>query len=160
MDDDEQAQERLAEKLCAQLRKEFVGHFGAPLAGRISQIIPFLEFSQAEAAVIAHQMLVDMEREAKRRMRLAVDVADDVYVGNSRVAIRRDAEVSAAIVRDEGYSRETGARSIARAVERAALEPFVSQLLQSGDRFDENEPISHFAVEMNVDKEVEVRLQR
>ena len=110
--------------------------------------------------MIAHQMLVDMEREAKRRMRLAVDVADDVYVGNSRVAIRGDAEVSAAIVRGEGYSRETGARSIARAVERAALEPFVSQLLQSGDRFDENEPISHFVVEMNVDKEVEVRLQR
>ena len=159
MEGDEQAQRRLGDKLCGQLRQEFVGHFRAPLAGRISEIVPFVEFSPAEAAVIAHRKLVDLERMAMRRMKLALNAADDVYVGNSRVAICRDASVSEAIARD-GYTRETGARSIARAVERTAVDPLVTQLLESGDRFDENEPISHFVVDMNVEKEVEVRFER
>ncbi|RYP77670.1 hypothetical protein DL771_001038 [Monosporascus sp. 5C6A] len=59
--EDEEAQDKLVGKLCRQLRKEFIGHFGAPLGGRITEILPFLVFAPQEAAVIVHKVLMDLE---------------------------------------------------------------------------------------------------
>ncbi|KAF3063755.1 putative ATP-dependent Clp protease ATP-binding subunit [Daldinia childiae] len=155
--EDQDAQDKLVEKLCRQLRKEFTGHFGAPLSGRITEIIPFLIFSPQEAAVIAHRTLMDLESEVIQHVRLALNKEEDVYVGNINIRIKNDATVCSAITRDE-YDKKTGARSINQAVERMVQDPLVSQYLKDGDEFDENQPITSFVVDVDVDGEVEVRL--
>ncbi|RYP92608.1 hypothetical protein DL770_001250 [Monosporascus sp. CRB-9-2] len=155
--EDEEAQDKLVGKLCRQLRKEFIGHFGAPLGGRITEILPFLVFAPQEAAVIVHKALMDLETAVSRRVRLALNREEDVYVGNISIRIKNDATVCSIIARDE-YEKETGARSIAQAVERIVQDPLISQYLENGDRFEENQPIADFIVDVNVDKEVEVRL--
>ncbi|KAL7627036.1 hypothetical protein AAE478_003812 [Parahypoxylon ruwenzoriense] len=155
--EDEEAQDRLVGKLCRQLRSEFIGHFGAPLGGRITEILPFLTFSPQEAAVIAHRVLMDLETEVSRRVRISLNKEEDVYVGQIKIAIKNDATVCSTIANDE-YGKETGARSISQAVDRIIQEPLVSQYLRNGDEFDENQPFAHFIIDVNVDKEVEVRL--
>ncbi|KAI0119677.1 P-loop containing nucleoside triphosphate hydrolase protein [Daldinia grandis] len=155
--EDQNAQDKVVEKLCRQLRKEFTGHFGAPLSGRITEIIPFLVFAPHEAAVIAHRTLMALEDEVARHVRLALNKEEDVYVGNISIRIKNDATVCSAITRGE-YDKKTGARSINLAVERMVQDPLVSQYLKDGDEFDENQPITSFVVDVDVDGEVEVRL--
>lgn len=156
--EDEEAQDKLVGKLCRQLRKEFIGHFGAPLGGRISEILPFLVFAPQESAVIVHRALMDLETAVSKRVRLALDTEEDVYVGNISICVKNDATVCSALAHDE-YDKKTGARSIAQAVERIVQDPLIGQYLQNGDTFDENQPIAYFIVDINVDKEVEVRLR-
>ncbi|KAI1501795.1 P-loop containing nucleoside triphosphate hydrolase protein [Biscogniauxia marginata] len=155
--EDEEAQDRLVGKLCRQLRREFIGHFDAPLGGRITEILPFLVFAPPESAVIVHKALMELETEVSGRVRLALNREEDVYVGNISICIRNDATVCSTIAQDE-YDKKTGARSIARAVERNVQDPLISQYLKDGDKFDESQPTTHFIVDVNVDEEVEVRL--
>ncbi|KAI0179498.1 P-loop containing nucleoside triphosphate hydrolase protein [Hypoxylon sp. FL1284] len=155
--EDEEAQDRVVGKLCRQLRTEFVQHFGAPLGGRITEILPFLVFSPQESPLIVHKALMDLEADIMKRVRLALNKEEDVYVGNITVRIKKDAAVCTTIAVDE-YDKKTGARSLAQAVDRVVEDPLVSQYLQDGDELDENQPNIHFDVDVNVDGEVEVRL--
>lgn len=143
--------------LCSQLRREFVQHFGAPLGGRVTEIIPFLIFSAPESAVIADKMLMDIEAEVAKRVRITLNKDDDVYVGNIKFHIQNEAALCALIANDE-YDKQTGARSIAQGVERLVEDPLVSDYLINGDKFDDNQPITTFVVDVNLDGEVEVRL--
>ncbi|XDG02608.1 hypothetical protein ABKA04_002223 [Annulohypoxylon sp. FPYF3050] len=155
--EDDEAQDRLVGKLCHQLRTEFMGHFGAPLAGRITEILPFLTFSQPESAVIVHRILMNLETEVVRRVHLSANKEEDIYVGNISMRIRKDATVCSKIA-DDGYDKKTGARSIAQAVERIVEDPLISQYLKNGDEFDENQPTTYFDIDVNVDDEIDVRL--
>ncbi|KAI2634775.1 P-loop containing nucleoside triphosphate hydrolase protein [Hypomontagnella submonticulosa] len=155
--EDEDAQDRLVTKLCRQLRKEFIEEFSAPLAGRVTEILPFLVFSPPESAVITHRLLMDLETEVSRQVRLTLNRESDVYVGNINISINNDATVCSTIANEE-YDKKTGARSISQAVERSVQDPLVSQYLKNGDEFKEDQPITHFVVDVNVDGEVEVRL--
>ncbi|KAI1491148.1 P-loop containing nucleoside triphosphate hydrolase protein [Biscogniauxia mediterranea] len=156
--EDEEAQDKLVGKLCHQLRKEFIGHFGAPLGGRITEILPFLVFAPREAAVIVHKVLMDLETEVSRRVHLALNKEEEVYVGNISIRIKNDATVCSSIASEE-YDKQTGARSIAQAVERLVADPLISQYLKNGDAFDEDQPITRFVIDVDVDGEVEVRLE-
>lgn len=155
--EDEEAQDKLVGKFCRQLRKEFIGHFGAPLAGRVTEILPFLTFSLKEAAVMVHKLLMNLETEVARQVRLTLNKEEDVYVGNTKVRVKNDATVCCAIAL-EGYDKQTGARSIAQAVERDVQDPLVSQYLKIPDKLDENQPTAHFEIDVNIDGEVDVRL--
>ncbi|KAI1778573.1 P-loop containing nucleoside triphosphate hydrolase protein [Hypoxylon cercidicola] len=155
--EEEDAQDKVVGKLCRQLRKEFIEQFDAPLGGRISEILPFLVFSPQESPVIVHKALMNFEAEVARRVRLTLNREEDVYVGNIVIRIKNDATVCCTIARDE-YDKKTGARSIAQAVERIVQDPLTTLYLKNGDDFDENQPTSHFEINVNVDEEVEVRL--
>ncbi|KAL7623328.1 hypothetical protein AAE478_007009 [Parahypoxylon ruwenzoriense] len=61
--EDEVAKDKLVRKFYRQLRK-FIGHFGAPLGGRIADILPFLIFTPQKSAVIVHKALMDLEAES------------------------------------------------------------------------------------------------
>ncbi|KAI2470818.1 P-loop containing nucleoside triphosphate hydrolase protein [Annulohypoxylon bovei var. microspora] len=156
--EDEQVQDRLVGKLCRELRKEFIGHFDAPLARRITEILPFLIFSSPqEASVIVHKALMDLETEVTRRVRLSLSKEGDIYVGNISIRIKKDASVCSTIAED-GYDKKTGARSIFQAVERMVQDPLISQYLKDGDKFDADQPTTFFDIDVNMDDEVEVRL--
>ncbi|KAI8957762.1 P-loop containing nucleoside triphosphate hydrolase protein [Daldinia sp. FL1419] len=155
--EDEDAQDKLAEKLCDQLRKEFTGHFGAPLSGRITAILPFLVFGTQEAPLIAHRAIMHMESELSRRVHLALDSEQDVYAGNIKIRIKNDASVCSTITHEE-YDKKLGARSINQAVERIVEDSLVTQYLKAGDIFEEDQPITSFVIDIDVNGEVEVRL--
>lgn len=100
---------------------------------------------------------MDLETEVSRQVRLTLNRESDVYVGNINISINNDATVCSTIANEE-YDKKTGARSISQAVERSVQDPLVSQYLKNGDEFKEDQPITHFVVDVNVDGEVEVRL--
>ncbi|KAK7745128.1 hypothetical protein SLS62_009927 [Diatrype stigma] len=156
--EDEQAQDKVVATLCRELRTEFSGHFGAPLGGRITEILPFLIFARPEAAVIVHKVLMDLESTVRKRVRLTLNKEDDVYVGNISIRIQNDARVCSLIAEYE-YDKKTGARSIAQAVERTIQDPLIGQYLQIPENLDENQPTAYFTIYVNVDKVVEVRLK-
>ncbi|KAI1454235.1 P-loop containing nucleoside triphosphate hydrolase protein [Annulohypoxylon moriforme] len=155
--EDDRAQDRLVNELQQQLRTEFIGHFGAPLAGRITEIIPFLVFSPPESTIIAHKALMDFEAEVMRRVHLSTNKEEDIYVGNIGIRIRKDATVCSKLA-DDGYDRKTGARSIKQTVERIVEDTLISQYLENGDEFNENQATTYFDIDVNIDGEVEVRL--
>ncbi|KAI1090797.1 P-loop containing nucleoside triphosphate hydrolase protein [Rostrohypoxylon terebratum] len=155
--EDDKVQDRLMEKLRGQLREKFITHFGAPLAGRITEIIPFLPFSQPESAIIVHRALMNLEMEVTRRVHISTHKEDDIYVGNISMRIMKDATVCSKLA-DDGYDKKTGARSIAQAVERIVEDPLISHYLKNGDEFNENQPMTYFDIDINVDDEIEVRL--
>ncbi|KAI1387329.1 P-loop containing nucleoside triphosphate hydrolase protein [Hypoxylon trugodes] len=157
--EDEDVQDRLVGELCSQLRKEVIGQFGAPLAGRITEILPFLTFSPREAAVIVHKGLMDMEAEVDRKVRLTLNKEEDIYVGNINIRVNKDATVCSTIAQEE-YDRKTGARSINQGLERVVEDPLIDKYLKIDEELDENQPVARFVVDVNVDKDVEVRLVR
>lgn len=154
---DEEAQDKVVGKLCRQLRKEFIEQFSAPLGGRITEILPFLIFSPQESPLIVHKELMNFQAEVTRRVHLSLNREEDVYVGNIAISIKNDATVCTTIAREE-YDKKIGARSIAQAVERIVQDPLTTLYLKNGDEFDENQPTTHFEINVNVDEEVEVRL--
>ncbi|RYO95890.1 hypothetical protein DL764_007577 [Monosporascus ibericus] len=127
---DEEAQDKLAGKLCRQLRKEF-----SDTSGLLSAVASQRSYRSSSF---------------RRRSR----PEQDAYVGSIRIRIENDATVCSIIARDY-YGKEIGARSIAQAVERIVQDPLISQYLENGHRFDENQPIADFNADVNVDKEVE-----
>ncbi|XXH04174.1 hypothetical protein Hte_010587 [Hypoxylon texense] len=155
--EDQEVQDKLVGKLCRQLRKEFIEQFDAPLGGRISEILPFLTFSPQESPVIVHKSLMNFEAEVNRCVRLALNREEDVYVGNIAIRVKNDATVCTTIAREE-YDKKTGARSIGQAVERIVQDPLTALYLKNGDYFDENQPMTHFEIVVNVDEEIDVRL--
>lgn len=156
--EDEKAQDKVVAMLCRQLRTEFSGHFGAPLGGRITEIIPFLIFAPPESAVIVHKVLMDLETTVHKLVRLTLNKEDDVYVGNTSIRIQDDATVCSLIAQYE-YDKKTGARSIAQAVERTIQDPLISQYLQIPENLDEHQASADFTIYVNIDKVVEVRLK-
>ncbi|CAJ2513963.1 Uu.00g020820.m01.CDS01 [Anthostomella pinea] len=155
----EQTQDKLVEKLCKTLRKEFIGHFKAPLAGRITEIIPFLTFAPDEAAVVAHKVFMDFESEVAKSVVLSANKDDDRYIGNVRIQLKNDATIFSRIAQED-YMKKLGARSIASAVDRTICDPLTTLYLREGDEeFREDQDESSFVVGLNADTDVEVQLK-
>lgn len=155
--DDSEFQDELVRKLCKKLRREAAATFGAPITGRISEFLPFLVFSPAEQAVIVHKIFMELEEDLARRVKLASNPEDDVYLGNTRLKIRHEASVCSHIAQQE-YIEQLGARSVRDGVERIVCEPVALDYLKDGDELHEDQAETHFVVDTNVDGEVDVRL--
>ncbi|KAM0817926.1 hypothetical protein AB5N19_03733 [Seiridium cardinale] len=155
--EDHVTQDRLVKKLCRELRTEFAGLFGAPLARRVTEIIPFMTFSLYEQIVVAHSDFMEKEAKFAKPVRLSANKDEDNYVGNVKIDVSHDATVFSTIAQ-ENYRPEAGASSIFDGISSTICEPLVAQYLKDGDDFDENQPTTHFVVDIDVDKEVEVRL--
>lgn len=155
--EDEQQQDRLVRNLCRALRSESIEHWGAPITGRITDFVPFLPFSSAEQAVVAHKAYMDFEARCAGPVRLGPSKEDDVYAGHIKIHLKRDAAVCLRIAEDE-YIEQLGARSIFQGVERLICEPIIDQYEKDGDLLDENQGETRFVVALNIDREVETRL--
>ncbi|OTB08228.1 hypothetical protein M426DRAFT_317339 [Hypoxylon sp. CI-4A] len=147
----------LIKQLTTQLRKECMSHFGAPLTGRITEIIPFLTFSPDEAAVVANKSIMELEAEVLRPVKLPETKKGDILVGNVQLDVSSDPAVCSKISNDY-YAPELGARSIHGGVGEAISKSLVEQYLQDGDSFAEDQKKTQFTVGINAEKEVEVRL--
>lgn len=107
---------RLVEQLCKTLEVKSIDTFGAPLAGRITDFIPFLTFSHGERAVVAQKSLTNLGKQLSRPIRLSDNKSEEQLVGD--VDMRVDDDYTVCRLLAEGYIPQTGARSIMKTVER------------------------------------------
>ncbi|QDS75402.1 hypothetical protein FKW77_003031 [Venturia effusa] len=111
-DPDDTSRKFLMRELSTWLREGFVAEFGAPLAGRISQFIPFLPFLDGEKAIGIEKCLLEL----KNQIYDPVDLAKKRFWGDVILKIRNSPAICKHLA-DLWYDRETGMRSLARAVQ-------------------------------------------
>jgi ATP-dependent Clp protease ATP-binding subunit ClpA len=138
-----------------------MSHFGHPLTGRISEIVPFLTFSPDEQAVVSHKGIMDFEARLRRPVVLSPNAkilsgeGEDNLVGSIRLDIENEPDICSTIAQ-KGYSPQLGARSILNAATEDIYTPLVSQYLDIDEDFDEAQPETIFKVGINADKGIEV----
>ncbi|KAI0532320.1 P-loop containing nucleoside triphosphate hydrolase protein [Xylaria digitata] len=120
-------------KLVARLWKECISYFGAPLSGRINEIVPFLRFTSDESAVVADKGIMVMEEEFAR------PVKGDRLIGNVCLDLPRGSTVCSNIA-NKHYMPVLGARSIFSGIDRVIARPTANMYLEDRDDFAENQP--------------------
>ncbi|KAI3318724.1 P-loop containing nucleoside triphosphate hydrolase protein [Xylariaceae sp. AK1471] len=146
---------RLLDQLKSYLKRECMSHFGHPLAGRVSEIVPFLTFSPDEQAVVSHKGMMGLEATLRRPVVVSPSGQDDNLVGNVRLDVENESKICSTIAH-EGYSPQLGARSVFNAITEAIYTPLVNQYLEVDDEFSEDQPETTFKVGINADKGIEV----
>ncbi|KAI0406889.1 P-loop containing nucleoside triphosphate hydrolase protein [Xylaria palmicola] len=146
---------KLLNELQSGLRTQCISHFGAPLAGRVSEIIPFLPFSPTEQQIIAHKGVINLEAGIRRPVELSVDGRDDNLVGNVRLTVDDEAGVCSAVAQ-RSYTPQLGARGILHAVTDSIYMPLVTQYLEVDEDLGGVQPETFFRVGLNADKKVQV----
>ncbi|KAK1025108.1 hypothetical protein LTR33_017792 [Friedmanniomyces endolithicus] len=106
----------LLKQLSYKIRDDFRSKHGAPVAGRISEFLPFLTFTIGEQSVIVHKALLELGRNVRQPVSL-VDGPDEKLLGNVKLRIRRDVSVCRALAESE-YHPDLGARSLLVAAEK------------------------------------------
>ncbi|KAI0860033.1 P-loop containing nucleoside triphosphate hydrolase protein [Xylaria cubensis] len=156
----EQKETKLLDQLNVELKKMCTSHFGAPLSGRVSEIIPFLPFTPEEQALISHKGLMSLEETLRRPVVVSPIEANDNLVGNIRLNIVDDSELCSAIA-EESYTPQLGARCILNAVTNTISTPLVSQYLEVDEDLCDDQPEIEFKVGITAEKKVEVwRMER
>ncbi|KAI0970147.1 P-loop containing nucleoside triphosphate hydrolase protein [Xylaria arbuscula] len=152
---DEQKSIDLARRLVKDLKTECTSYFGAPLAGRVSEIMPFLPFTPDEQAVIAHKAIMDLEAKLRQPVTISPSGQNDNLVGNIRLNVEDDVQISFAAANDS-YTPQLGARSILRGVTDAIRLPLVTQYLKIDEDISNSQKEVQFKVALNSDNEIEV----
>lgn len=95
------------------LRARAIEAFGAPLTGRLREVVPYLPFDELEQAVAAYKFM----REIRRKVRKDIDTGAKDFAGHSYINFIDDGQLALHIAK-EGYIPELGARSLDDAVDR------------------------------------------
>ncbi|KAI1739481.1 P-loop containing nucleoside triphosphate hydrolase protein [Xylaria scruposa] len=151
----EQKETKLLDELNVELKKMCTSDFGAPLSGRVSEIIPFLPFTPEEQAVISHKGLMSLEETLRRPVVISPSGESDNLVGNIRLDIVDDCALCSAIAQ-ESYTPQLGARCILNAVTSTISTPLVSQYLEVDEDLCDGQPEIQFKVGITAEKKVEV----
>ncbi|KAI0436711.1 P-loop containing nucleoside triphosphate hydrolase protein [Xylaria telfairii] len=112
--EDETTKHKLGEQLYRKLREAFIEKFGAPITGRITEVIPFLPFNGGEQAVVAHKLLQELSREVKLPVVIPKGNGHEQLLGDVHLRVRKDASVCRKLA-EMGYSPDLGARGLAAA---------------------------------------------
>ncbi|KAF2973066.1 hypothetical protein GQX73_g612 [Xylaria multiplex] len=143
--EDETTKQKLGKQLSRELRQEFIAEFGAPITGRITEVIPFLPFSPGEQAVVAHKFLQELGRKVKAPVVLP-EKGREQLLGNIRLRVRRDASVCRNLAAAE-YSPDLGARSLAAAV-KTVEDRLVEAYLDEEEEIAEDQEMQEFFVDV------------
>lgn len=110
------------------LRARAIESFGAPLTGRLREVVPYLPFDELEQAVATYKFM----REIRRKVRVDIDVDTKDFAGHNHINFIEDGQLAIHIAK-EGYIPELGARSLEDAVDREITDKL-------GDVFLRQEP--------------------
>ncbi|KAK7402960.1 hypothetical protein QQX98_011270 [Neonectria punicea] len=144
-DDEEKLQ--LTKKLSRELRDALLRYFSAPVTGRVSDLVPFLPFSEGEQAVVTHKSLLELSDKLRRRLQAG---SKEKLVGDIRLSIRRDATVCR-LLAQANYHKKLGARSLvagAKKVERIVLNTY----LDEDEEIRENGGLRDFIIDVQGDE--------
>lgn len=95
------------------LKALIIKEIGAPVTGRISEIVPFFPFHEEEQAVTAYKFM----RQLWNTVRAPIDTEVKWFPGHSFVNYIDDGRIAKCLAQ-EGYSADLGARSLQSAVVR------------------------------------------
>ncbi|KAL9608642.1 MAG: hypothetical protein Q9167_006543 [Letrouitia subvulpina] len=119
----------------------FIEAIGAPLTGRVTQIIPFLPFGQPEMAVAAFKFM----RELSNSVRRPIDAAQKIFVGHIHLNFVDDGQIAEYIAR-KTYNAELGARSLQQGVrnliEQLFLDKFLDEDEEVKDEMNKRPPVN------------------
>ena len=110
------------------LRARAIASFGAPLTGRLREVVPYLPFDELERAVATYKFM----REIRRKVRVDINVDTKDFAGHNHLNFIEDGQLAMHIAK-EGYIPELGARSLEDAVDREITDKL-------GDVFLRQEP--------------------
>ncbi|KAK4889331.1 hypothetical protein LTR27_011868 [Elasticomyces elasticus] len=128
------------------IRDDFRSHHGAPIAGRISDFLPFLTFSVGKQAVIVHKALLEVGRKVRQPVNLSGG-PEEKLLGNVQLRIRRDATVCRTLAENE-YHPDLGARSLNVAAEKIK-QMLVYEYLKVDDEITETGGMSEFIIDVS-----------
>ena len=120
----EQQKEVPLHDLQANLNQCVMQAFGAPLAGRFSAIVPFLPFNEGERAITAYKFM----RELWHDVRKPINTDDKSFAGNLFLNFVNDGQIAKHIA--QRYLENTGARSLAEAVEEEITDKLANEFFQ------------------------------
>lgn len=149
------ASEKLVKGLCKTLRTESISTFGAPLTGRITEFVPFLTFSEAEQAAVAHKYLTELGKELAKPVVITREEEKQRFVGDIDLQVPKDYSVCRIIAQDE-YVEQLGARSVINGVNRMIEGEVIDHYLEMDDEIKEDQGIATYRVQSNVDDDIEV----
>ena len=110
--------------LQANLKQCVIQAFGAPLAGRFSAIVPFLPFNEGERAVTAYKFMRELWHDVRKPM----NTDGKRFAGNLFLNFVNDGQIAKHIA--QGYLENTGARSLAEAVEEEITDKLTNEFFQ------------------------------
>ncbi|KAH8145191.1 uncharacterized protein LAJ45_10751 [Morchella importuna] len=146
---DQQLLANIMNEIESKFLRKFSIELGTTFAGRISMVLPFLPFSPAEQAVIAHKYLLELKRT------LAADVNKETIMGHIKLEVEGEAAVCRHIA-ENGYEIEYGARSIEREMHKSVRDAITQEWLGSTDWIPsqrKNGPYERYLVSLDPAKE-------
>ena len=105
------------------LRKSVIQAFGAPLTGRLSAIVPFFPFDAGEQAITSYKFM----RELWHDVRKPISTEEKRFAGSLFVDFVNDGQIARHVA--GRYAEETGARSLALAVEEKIADCLAKEFL-------------------------------
>lgn len=137
------------------LRKEAISKFSAPLAGRITDFVPFLTFSATEQAAIVHKCLTELRKDLAKPVVISEDETRQRSVGNIDLQVPKDYSICR-IIAEKEYLESLGARSLINGVNRMIESVIIDHYLEIHDEIKEDQDITTYRLEVNVDGGIEV----
>lgn len=113
------------------LKQCIIQTFGAPLTGRFSAIVPFLPFNEGERAITAYKFM----RELWHDVRKPIDTAAKRFAGTMFVNYVDDGQIARHVA--GRYLEETGARSLADAVEEEISDGLAAEFFKQGGEVED-----------------------
>ena len=152
---DQTAIQKVVKDLCKTLRKEAISRFGAPLTGRISEIIPFLTFSHTEQVAVAYKCLTELGKDLAKPVVISEDENSQRFVGDIDLQVPKDYSLCRTIAQEE-YLEQLGARSVINGVNRLIEGEIVDHYLDQDGEIREDQGVTTYRVTLNVDDGIEV----
>ncbi|KAI4214648.1 MAG: hypothetical protein LQ351_002721 [Letrouitia transgressa] len=116
------------EELYRSLDRCFIDAIGAPMIGRLTQIIPFLPFSESERAVAAFKFMLELSNSVRR----TIDTTQKVFVGHVHLKFVDDGQIAEYITK-KTYNEELGARSLQHRVRNLIEQVFLDKYLEEDE---------------------------
>ena len=121
------------EQLQRDLEAQFTHVPGAPMTGRLSSVIPFFPFSEAEQAVATYKFM----RELWQLVRAPINISQKKIARHSYLHFANDSAIALHIAR-KAYSPQLGARSLEKAVNRDIRAMWAYKQLEDGEEFTDS----------------------
>jgi len=126
------------------LRNHVISRIGAPVTGRITEIVPFFPFNADEQAVTTYKFM----RQIWNKVRAPINTDQKWFPGHSYLNYVDDGRIATALAKD-GYNPELGARSlqnaVVRGVQRKVADAFFGQTEEVHDRMNDG-PLPNYDV--------------
>jgi len=121
-------------------------HTQKPLSGRFTAIIPFFPFTSDEAAVVVHKLISDKAEQFREPINTC-----ELSTGHLYINVVKDGPLCKCIAED-GYDRNTGARSLDDVVRTDVIEPINELFLEIGTEITteiNNGPLVQMTVQLH-----------